>query len=99
MLLSVSNAMKDMLNRKYIVRAVMLLWVLFSLGYIMRDQWLRFRTVQLQSAYKQGFADSVQKLITESGKCEPISVYNADEKVSLINIECLKPTDETTEPK
>lgn len=70
------------------------LWMVFSLLYIVYDQWQDFKVGQLEKAYLQGKMDFVNDIVERAQKCEPFNLYNTskDSKVDLINVACLSRT-------
>ena len=70
-------------------------WFVFSSVYILRDQWQEFQNRKLSAAYQQGYEESVLKLLAESGKCNPITVYQSDKKMVLIEVSCLSAAEQT----
>lgn len=73
----------------------MTLWVVFSFLYISYSIFENFKTGMLQNiqnAYVQGKADTINTLIKQASdkECKPFNVFSDDKKVDLINISCLK---------
>lgn len=83
--------MKKYITLKNGVGVVLGMWIVFSSGYILHDQWKKFQSIKLTEAYQAGVSNSVQSLIDQSKKCEPIKVFKDEEEVNLIAIECLQP--------
>lgn len=75
---------------KYTLWCLGIGWLLFSVYYVSRDFVNKYQTNVVDTSYKKGIADSVKSLITEAKKCQPITAYNADDKVQLIWIDCLQ---------
>lgn len=88
--------MKQYLTLKNGVGAVLILWIMFSIGYIVRDQFFKFKGSLYNDAYQAGVIQSVEQLITQAKSCEPVKVYKDDEEVNLIAIECLQLPNEDT---
>lgn len=80
---------QSILTKQRIGVFLIVVWVLFSAGYILRDQWLRFSNERIKTAYQQGFADSIHQVMAQSGKCDPITVYEGEIQLMLIEISCL----------
>ncbi len=78
------------ITRKQIIAFVVVVWVVFSVGYIAYDQWQRFKIQYSQSAYKQGASDSIKALMTQMEKCVVVPLYNGDKKVEAVSVGCLK---------
>lgn len=83
--------MKTKIKLKYVGCTVVIIWIIFSVGYITYDQWNSFKEGALQGAYYAGRADCVNDMIAEVKKssCNSISISNDTEKVDVINIQCL----------
>lgn len=69
---------------------ILSLWTTFSMTYIVRDHWQDFQLTQLTVAYNQGRGETVQQLIQESAKCQPFNIYNEEQQVDLIAVQCLE---------
>ena len=83
--------MKIKIKPKYIIHAILVLWFIFSVGYIACDQWNSFKDGALQGAYYAGRTDCVNDIIAEAKNpaCNSISISNDTEKVDVINVQCL----------
>ena len=83
--------MKIKIKSKYVVKAMVVLWIIFSIGYISYHQWNVFKGKALQEAYDSGLEYCVDSLILEAKKpsCDSISISNETETVSVVNIQCL----------
>ncbi|PIR12743.1 hypothetical protein COV49_04400 [Candidatus Falkowbacteria bacterium CG11_big_fil_rev_8_21_14_0_20_39_10] len=77
-------------SKQAIWGAALILWIVFSLGYIGYDQWQDFQVSKINQAYQAGITNSVNSLITESEKCQPIKVYNGEKNVEFIAVSCLQ---------
>lgn len=97
--MNVKKYYKKIMNKKVIIRIVLILWLVFSLGYIARDQLLKFKAGALQEAYMAGRAESIYELMAnlKNENCDPITIYAEEEEINVINMECLNPTKETAE--
>lgn len=81
---------------KYILWIVLIVWILFSIYYVGRDMMARYQTSVMQNSYQKGYTDSIDSLITEAKKCEPVTAYNQEDSVELIWTECLNGEDNTS---
>lgn len=75
---------------KKILLAILWLWIIFSLGYIVRDQWLKFQLTQTQDIYQQGVADTIRTLMVQTTTCQPITLQDGDKTIQIIAIACLQ---------
>ena len=73
-------------------------WLLFSVYYIGRDYLTKYQANVLQSSYQLGYANSINSLILEAKKCQPVTAFNKDEKIELIWTECLKQNNADSAP-
>ena len=82
-----------LLSKKNISKLLLVLWMIFSIGYISWNIWSNARYSLMSQAYQQGYTDAVNQLIqqTENSNCQPIHVYDKDKQkdVQLINTNCL----------
>ena len=79
------------------VTILLILWTLFSAGYIVNDRWQNFKGTQLLTAYKQAKVETIQALIQEAAKCQPLNIANKEQKVELIAVQCLQQNREGTD--
>lgn len=81
------------LSKKFVLKLLLILWLIFSAGYIAWNIWGNIRDKLLTQAYLQGVNDTVNNLITEAEKteCQPISIFNKEAKkeIQVINIKCI----------
>ncbi len=81
------------LSKKNLLTILLVLWVIFSVGYIGWNIWSDFRVEMLNRAYQQGITDAVNQLISQAEKeCKPVTVFNQAEnkQIELVNAVCLK---------
>jgi hypothetical protein len=63
-------------------------WIIFSMGYVLRDQWIKFQNQQVLTAYQQGVGDTVRALITEAQLCRPVSLLDGENRIELLKVGC-----------
>lgn len=68
---------------------VLILWIIFSVLYMVNDQWNDFQLVKMQQAYNKGVADSISTLITESDKCSAVPLYYENQRIDVVAVKCL----------
>ncbi len=83
-----NNSDKDW--KKIILLTILVVWVLFSTGYIVYLKLNSIYKEKLNQAYNSGIGYSIQTLITELKKCKPVTVYNQEEQVDVISVDCLE---------
>ena len=85
--------MKIKIRSKRVSQIIIMLWIVFSVGYISYDQWNSYKEVALQKAYDSGVKHCVDSLISEVKRtnCDPVRVFNSDntEKVDVIDVQCV----------
>lgn len=86
--------MKNIFTTKNIVVAFTLVWIVFSVGYIIRDQWQDFQNGRVQAAYQQGLTDTVRTLMGQVASCNPIPLFDGDTRVEVIAVSCLQQAQE-----
>ncbi len=79
---------------KYGLWIVVIGWVAFSLYYIGQDYWNKYQIDVVQSSYQKGYTDSINELIVEAKKCQPVTAYSGEEKIELISKDCLSANNE-----
>ena len=65
-------------------------WMVFSLIYILRDQWLKFRFRELQTMYQRGIEDAVRLIMNQSANCQEVLLQDGQRKIKLIDVTCPK---------
>jgi len=78
------------LSKKTIMYFLVFLWIVFSVMYIIWNIWSDFKNVRILNAYEQGRIDTINVLITEAEKCEPVTVTGVEKKISIISTHCLE---------
>lgn len=75
-----------------IFKIILCVWIILSVVYIGYDLWSDFRTKAINQAYLAGKNDTISQLFKEAERpeCQPISVYNNEKQIQLINVTCLK---------
>jgi hypothetical protein len=81
-------------SAKKVAKFLIILWILFSLGYIVWDLGSDFKVRVVNRAYQAGRQDTINQLINQAQACQPIQVFNQERQVTLINQECLPPQEE-----
>ncbi|MEW5907864.1 MAG: hypothetical protein AB1643_01640 [Patescibacteria group bacterium] len=76
--------------KKIISHLIVLIWIIFSLIYIVYDVWSDFKSKQLNQAYQQGKIDTINTLIKEAEQCNPLPVFSDEKQIQLINVSCLQ---------
>jgi hypothetical protein len=78
------------ITKKLILNIILVIWVIFSIIYIIHDLWSDFKVVKLNQAYQQGRIDTINELIRQAQTCQQFPVFSGEKRVNLINIDCLK---------
>ncbi len=76
-------------SKIFILIIILVIWAIFSVGYIGYDVWSDFKLRELEQVYQQGRRDTVNALIQQAQKCEPFPVFSGEQRVNLINTDCL----------
>lgn len=78
------------LSKKTVGYLLIFVWLVFSIGYIVWDVWTDFKNVQMLNAYQQGVAKTIDQIIQEAEKCQPIPIFSAEKRIQVINVDCLE---------
>jgi hypothetical protein len=78
------------MKNRPVLKIVLIVWVVFSVLYIGYTQYNYFTSYVAQSSYEKGISDAVTQVLQQSQKCQPFPVNMGNNKVQLINIDCLK---------
>ena len=77
--------------------AMVAVYIVFSLGYIVYKEWKEFKIDVEQRSFLEGRNETIEQVIqrAQNESCEPFAVFSLEKEVSLINVECLQiePTD------
>jgi len=73
------------ISKKFILKIILILWIVFSVVYISYD----FIVGMLARAYQQGQIDLINALIEEAKRCEPIPIFSNEQRIEVIAIDCL----------
>jgi hypothetical protein len=77
-------------SKKMLLIIIFGLWIIFSIGYILRDQWIKFQNRQILTAYQNGIADTVRTLMSEAETCRPVSLVDGEKTIELMKIGCVR---------
>jgi hypothetical protein len=81
-------------SRRRTIEAVVVAWFVFSVGYVIADQYEKFKTRNVTEHYERGRNDgrneAVATLLELSEKCQPIDIAAGERKTQLIGVPCLK---------
>ncbi len=78
--------------KKFVVALLLVLWIVFSVFYIIRDVWSDFQITQINNALNQGYATAVNQLYEQASnkECNPVKLTNGENEMQLINVACLQ---------
>lgn len=88
-LLTINQANYKKITIKRVMAILAMIWVIFSILYIIKDQWEDFQLSKMQQSYQNGVSDSVKTLISESAKCNKIPLYNDNQTIEMIEVSCV----------
>jgi len=71
-----------------VVVIILGLWIIFSIGYVARDQWIEFQNNQILTAYQSGVADTVRTLMSQAESCQPVSLFDGNKQIQVLKIGC-----------
>ena len=77
-------------NKQNITHGIVILWIIFSVGYIAQDLWSDLQTYQVQQAYTAGKEEIIIGIMENADKCEPISLYKGKEQIQIIPTACVQ---------
>lgn len=91
-----------MISRNDIVKTLLIIWFVASTGYVIVDLYVGYRIRGIQAAYQNGYVSSVSDFLKklQDNKCQPVDVKkNDNEKIQVIDVECLKQQQEQQVPQ
>ena len=68
----------------------LVLWIIFSILYVINNEWNRFQALVVRGSYNKGVSDAVAKVIEESKACKAFPINIGETKATLVNVDCLK---------
>lgn len=85
--------------KKFVVALLLVLWIGFSIFYIVRDLWSDFQVSQINNALNQGYATAVNQLYEQASneECNPVKLTNGENEMQVINVSCLQAAGTETE--
>jgi hypothetical protein len=94
------------INKTSIILIVLIVWAVFSIGYIAMSKWNQFKLEQMQQAYQQGYSQAIINVATEADKCASAGVPlnlgkdkdGKDVTVTIVGVSCLQKASETAAP-
>ncbi len=84
---------KNRVLRKIII-SLLVIWFIFSVAYIIRDQILEFINQLEKNAYRSGIIYSVKSILDGSENCQTVRVFINNRERTLIDVNCLKTKDQ-----
>lgn len=85
------------INKTVVVMTILILWAIFSIGFICVTKVNEFKLNQMRAAAQQGYQQAVIEVANAANKCEqtgvPLNVVDKDNKpvtVTIVGVECLK---------
>jgi hypothetical protein len=81
---------KNILTKKNIFTLLIILWLIFSVYYVIQNEWQKYKIGQLEKAYIAGGNNAVNIIINEAKKCQQIPLVSGDKRVNMIAVECLQ---------
>lgn len=88
-------------NKPSISKIILVLWLVFSIPYVVYNLWLFLPSFLMQEAYNQGInvglytgrneglKNAISQVIAQSKACKPFPVNVGENKATLLNVECL----------
>lgn len=83
------DSLLNMKKQKSPLKIIILVWIIFSIPYVIYTQYNYFKRFVADAAYEKGLTDAVSQLIQQGQKCEPIPIRLRDQNISMINVACL----------
>lgn len=78
------------LNKRAIFLALVCVWGVFAVWYVANDQWQDFKAKEMTESYQAGSNDTVKAIIEEVSKCQQLPLFNGEDKVNVVSVECLQ---------
>lgn len=75
-------------NLKWILILIIVLWTIFSTGYIIYDQIQKYMNRQFQFIYQKGILDAVKIIINQATNCQKVLLQDGNKKLELIDASC-----------
>lgn len=75
-----------MFKKLSIKRIILILWIIFSILYVINGEYTRLKTF----AYDYGRQQAVSQVIATAQQCQPFPVSARGQQVTLVSLECLQ---------
>jgi len=74
-----------------IFKTILIIWFVATTGYFIFDQYNNYKIKGIQQAYQTGYGAAVDDVIKKAkdSNCNSFDVTKGDDKVSVINAECM----------
>jgi len=80
------------------LKIILLVWLVFTSLYFVWGEYQRLSQFVFQQGVEQGRFETTSGIIQAAQACQPFSVYIADQKVDLLNVNCLSAVQPASEP-
>ena len=87
------NRIKSLSTKK----VILIVWIIFSILYVLYGEWNRFKTVVIDNSIQRGQASAVLQVIQQAQECKAFQIFAGEQKVQLINVDCLQQSDDASE--
>jgi len=77
-----------MKTERPVLKIVIIVWVIFSVIYVIYTQYLYLVNYVGQNAYQKGLTDAVAQVIQQAQQCKEFPVTIGNQGVNLINTAC-----------
>jgi hypothetical protein len=77
---------------------IVLLWGVFTTGYVVFDQWQDFKVRSQQTSFAQGREDVLRQVMQLALRCQPVDLSLDKDKVQLVSVACLQQATNKNQP-
>lgn len=75
-------------------KIVLIVWLVFSILYVLANEYGRLNNIVAVSGYNRGMAEAAIRVINNAQECKAFDVTYEGQGVKLLNIDCLQPPPE-----
>lgn len=82
--------MTKIFSKRNILYALLIIWIIFSAGYILIDQWNRFTVKYYQKAYTKGKVDTIRTIMKQTADCKILPLLDGEKRMEIVSLNCVK---------
>lgn len=78
------------IDKYFIINALIIVWIVFSVIYVIVDQINDFKQGIVARSYEQGKVDAGKAIVNQASDCKPFVITVDDQRVELLSTRCIQ---------